>query len=364
MIHIHGSGVTALACERLLSIRGIAACRIDATPGPGPVVLVADETLKLLSELFADPGIARLGHPVPRRIVYRPGEVCRSVEAPSHSLALEALAARLGECALAPPADDPSCSGIRIDATGRQARMVRELTGLVPSTFGRRQVLAARLSVRRDSAVLEFTKRGWLFLFPVSTSEVVVQAMVPEAVRDPNARLAAALAESRHLCPDVSVEALRVCAVFDAAPAISPVLGSDRWLAVGSAAFAADPICGDGIGVALQSARLAAAILAQAGGRAYGGLLDHYHKRHQRAFTRHLHHVARHYQPLLADPAWALEMRPTRAFLEGATAARILGQDLGYVLHDGSLIARAFHKPDDAHGSASSLSPQGEVQSF
>lgn len=341
MILIHGGGVTALVLERLLEQRGLDARRAEAPPPPpGPVLLVAADTLALLAKLFADPGLPDLGHPVPRRVVLRPGEEGASLAAEARSIPLAALIARLGRRA-APPAPATSPARHRIDATGRAARLARALTALSPTRFGARRILAARLPGRAEAAVLEFTARGWLFLFPAGPREVIVQAMVPDPPADPAARFAAALAESRLVRRHAAIATPRACAAFDAAPAILPVLGSDRWLAVGAAATALDPLCGDGVGFALQGARLAAAVLAGAEGAGYGALLDHYQKRQQRSFARHLQNLAGHYASLRSNPAWARELHPTDAFLASPAAARLLGAELGYALCDGRLVARS-----------------------
>ncbi len=341
MIAVHGGGVTALACVRFLSQRGIDACRVAGGQTAGPVLLLGADTLRLMAEVFADPGIATLGYAVPRRTVCRVGEGCQTVAAPARSIALADLLTRL-----TPWADATAPVGLpvtcRVDATGRRAKLAQRLTGLRPTVFGRRQILAARAPGRAKDAVMEFTRRGWLMLFPVSDSEVIIQAMVPDPPPDPRARLIEAISDAVTMRRHIAVDAIGTCAAFDAAPAIFPVTGSDSWLAVGSAAFAADPLCGDGVGFALQSARLAAAVIEQAGSAIHGALLDHYHKRHQHAFVGHLRQLAHYYQPLVAGgEQWSDELRTTFAFVQSPEAARIFFHRFRYRLDEGRLLQHA-----------------------
>ena len=170
--------------------------------------------------------------------------------------------------------------------------------------------------------MLEITPEGWLFLFPVSRREVVVQAMLASPPAAPVHALAAAIAGTGWICRFVEGDPQEPVA-FPAAPAIFPVTASDRWLAVGAAAFAADPLCGDGTGMALRSALLATALVSQFEENGAGARIDHYQKRHQYAFAAHLRVVADFYRPLATNPAWEEEMSATRTFLESPAAAAI-----------------------------------------
>jgi hypothetical protein len=335
MISIHGSGVTALACARFLSQRGIKVGCVAGGPTAGPVLLLGADTLRLMAEAFADPGIQTLGHAVPGRTLCRVGEGCRTEAAPARSVPLTDLLGRLAPTVDTGPSTDLPIT-CQIDATGRRAVLAQSLTGLRPTVFGRRQILAARAAGCVVNAVMEFTRRGWLMLFPASGTEVIIQAMVPDPPSDPRTRLIEAISETVTVRRHISTDAVKTCVAFDAAPSIFPVSGSDRWLAVGSAAFAADPLCGDGVGFALQSARLAAAVIEQAGGANCNGLLDHYHKRHQHAFAGHLRHLAHYYQPLASDDRlWSDELRSTFAFLQSNDSYRIMSQAFRYRLdHD------------------------------
>jgi hypothetical protein len=337
MIIIHGSGLTALACTHFLAKRGIDARRITDRPIDGPVLLLGADTLRLMAEVFGAPSIETLGHPVPRRTVCRVGEGCHTVDAPARSVALTDLLAQL------PPSPDaPAQIGLQItcqiDATGRRAKLAQALTGLRPTVFGQRQVLATRAQGSADAAIMEFTPRGWLMLFPVSNTEVIVQAMVPDPPPDPRARLAEEISETQILRRHIATGSLGACIAFHAAPAIFPVTGSDRWMAVGSAAFSADPLCGDGVGFALQSARLAVAVIERSGCAEHSALLDHYHKRHQRAFAEHLRQLAHYYLPLVTDRLWSNELRSSFAFLQSPEAHRIQSHPFRYRLDEGQLL--------------------------
>jgi hypothetical protein len=337
MITIHGGGLTALACAHFLSQRGIDAGCAAGGQTSGPVLLIGADTLRLMADVFGDPGIETMGYAVPRRTVCRVGEGCQTVAAPARSIALPELLARLVSCT-----DTRSRAGRQIicqlDATGRRAELAQALTGLRPTVFGRRQILAARATGCVSEAIMEFTQRGWLMLFPVCETEVIIQAMVPDPPSDTRARLIEAISETVTISRHIAADEIVACVAFDAAPSIFPVIGSDRWLVVGSAAFAADPLCGDGVSFALQSARLAAAVIEQAATADHGALLDHYRRRHQHAFVGHLRQLAQYYQPLVTSSrSWSDELRSTFAFLQSPDAHQIMSHGFHYRLDEGHL---------------------------
>ena len=193
-----------------------------------------------------------------------------------------------------------------------------------PTEFGWRQMLAARSAGSTEHAVMEATRRGWIFMFPLGREEVVVQAMCHHRPPDPLAHLREEVDATTIIRDHVDPAEIHRCACIPAAPAIFPVIGSDRWLAVGHSAVAVDPLCGDGVGVAVHSAMLAAATIEKIGSPDHGALIDYYQKRHQRFFAMHLRHVADYYAPLADDPEWADELNSTHRFLRSHFAPTIM----------------------------------------
>jgi flavin-dependent dehydrogenase len=334
MVLIAGRGVAALTCAKCLVAAGIDVTVYGLRRRGGPTVLIGTQTLELLADLFHQAAIVDLGHPVRgREVLWGQAEPVR-VTAPARSIPLETLttcletslasAVTLAEAATKP---DPRLFRWHIDATGRQASVARQIAGADSTSFGKRHILAASVTLYpgyTDWMHIENLTAGWLFLCPITPDRGVVQLMWPDCPRDPLAVLHAALEQSRHVAWSCDVASVENINTLPAAPRILTTLGSDRWLAAGETAFSLDPVCGDGIGAAIHSAMLASAVITSAADHEdLTALLRHYHLRHRRSFAMHLTHVYDYYQPLLSHTAWGLELEQTRRFIHSDAARRL-----------------------------------------
>lgn len=138
----------------------------------------------------------------------------------------------------------------------------------------RRFGVAARFSgIEGAGGVVEvhLFERGELYLTPLPGGAVNVAALLDAPM--PADALAVLMAER----PGLAARS-RAARLFAAPRGLGPLGGEaeacegEGWVAVGDAAGAVDPLVGDGIGLALRGARLAAdAVLARLGGRARPG---------------------------------------------------------------------------------------------
>ena len=174
---------------------------------------------------YGPPGAKEVVEPPDRRGAELPPEQRRPSRSPTTPRAIpRAPWAAPTRCATAtsrcpPPRRTSRCRSAPAPGSATGARLARTLAGLVPTRFGRRQILAARLPGPGGGGAPRSHGERLLFLFPASEEEVIVQAMVPEPPADPAARLAAALEETRLARHCVSAPARPNCAAFDAAPA-------------------------------------------------------------------------------------------------------------------------------------------------
>jgi flavin-dependent dehydrogenase len=165
------------------------------------------------------------------------------------------------------PVDEPVRARVLVDATGRAARIGRQLGGAL-AVFDRLVGVAALLDgvdVGEEGFVLvEATPDGWWYSAPTTTGQMVGMLMtdtdvcrglrvsIPgrwherlSATRLTAARVAGSVAWGPRVFPAASQRLRRTA--YDA-----------RWIAVGDAALAVDPISGSGVVRALRTARAAA----------------------------------------------------------------------------------------------------------
>ncbi|MBV9772219.1 MAG: hypothetical protein JOZ32_21785 [Bryobacterales bacterium] len=236
-----------------------------------PVILLGDQALALIREIFDRPG---LFHNAPR--------IRRRVAAWGHEakpVSLEHSAVMVSEQMLL-DAIRPSVGGAgHRDATWTilATRPLPELTD--QHAFGSRSASVAPVTLQATSPVetcwIESLDEGWLFLTPDWLLSVGASADV-------------LLAQSRVVVSQIA-DFRPSQGTFPAYARITWPLAGAGWLACGSAAMAFDPICGDGTAHAIREAILASAVLR---GIANGGstqeLLSHYQMRLTAGFQRHL----------------------------------------------------------------------------
>ena len=165
------------------------------------------------------------------------------------------------------PVSEPVRARVLVDATGRAARIGRQLGGR-PAVFDRQVGVAAlldRADVGEDGFVLvEATPDGWWYSAPATAGRMIGMLMTDTdvcrglRVSSPG-RWHERLAGARLTAARVAGSVVWGPRVFPAASQRLRRAAYDAlWLAVGDAALAVDPISGSGVVRALRTARAAA----------------------------------------------------------------------------------------------------------
>ncbi|MGA2214326.1 MAG: hypothetical protein ABSH31_13715 [Bryobacteraceae bacterium] len=270
-ILIRGDGVAAYCCAYLL---GKAGFPVDLEPVDRPrlpVILLGDQALALIRDIFDQPGLFADLPRIRKRVV--------AWGSSARPIAVEHSAVTVSEEALL----DAIRPGLN-PAGGQQAPWTIFAARPVPAPviehrFGSRMATAAAVTLKESSdpaaCWIESLERGWLFL-------------VPGWLLSVGAPAEALLAGSRVIGPEIQTVA-RSAREFPCYARIASPLCAPGWLACGTAAMAFDPICGDGTAHAIREAILASAVIR---GLAKGGnveeLLGHYEARLTAGFRRHL----------------------------------------------------------------------------
>ena len=165
------------------------------------------------------------------------------------------------------PAGEPVRARVLVDATGRTARIGRQLGGR-STAFDRLVGVAALLDgvdVAEEGFVLvETTPDGWWYSAPTAAGRMIGMLMTDTDVcRSLRASIPGhwhqRLAGTRLTAARVAGSVVWGPRVFPAASQrLRRAAYDDRWLAVGDAALAVDPISGSGVVRALRTARAAA----------------------------------------------------------------------------------------------------------
>jgi hypothetical protein len=277
---IRGDGVAAYCCAHLLNKAGFA---VDLQPVARPrlpVILLGDQALALIRDIFDRPSLFEDAPRIRKRVVaWGIGasaiEVEHSALVVSEEVLLDGIRPKLAE-------GNREC-----DWTIFAVRPLPE-----PSAehwFGSRMASAAPVTLTDGSngatCWIESLEDGWLFLTPGWLLAVGAPA---EAL----------LAKSRIIAPEIA-QAGASSGEFPAYARIASPLGGAGWLACGTAAMAFDPICGDGTAHAVREAVLAAAVVrAMMDGGSQDELLAHYEARLTAGFQRHLMLCRQFYEPL------------------------------------------------------------------
>jgi hypothetical protein len=268
---IRGGGVAASCCAYLLNKAGF---RIDLEPVDRPrlpVILLGDQALALIRDIFEQPGLFAELPRIRKRIVAwgpgsRPVAVEHSAVVVSEEMLLDAIRPSLI------PTGSQELPWTIIAARPLPAPAIEHC-------FGSRTASAQSVTLKDGSdpaaCWIESLENGWLFLVPGWLLAV-------------GAPTDALLAESRVIAAEIKNLA-GSSGEFPAFARIASPLCAPGWLACGTAAMAFDPICGDGTAHAIREAILASAVirgLARAGPA--DELLRHYEARLTAGFRRHL----------------------------------------------------------------------------
>lgn len=279
---VRGHGLAATTVAHLLGGKGIVAALGGApTPPPSaanpllPVVMLGEQAVALLRDVYAMPDLLGNAHRITRRVVLWGGG--EPVSLAHHALAVSggALLVDLPAVNPAPLAEPPAFTIYAAPPFPETA--LRQ--------FGQRMAMAATVTLKPGAdpaaALVEATTCGWLFLIPSGEGRGWLLGVGGEP--------AALLGQSRLVAATVDgVGAVE--ARFETAPRLLEALTGPDWLTLGSGALAFDPICGDGTATAVRAALLGAAVIEAIaeGGLDAEALLGHYRAMLVAAMRRHL----------------------------------------------------------------------------
>lgn len=287
---IRGDGVASYCCAYLLNKAGF---RVDFEPVARPrlpVILLGDQALALVRDIFDQPGSFASAPRIRKRVVAwgpnaAPIKVDHSAVVVSEELLLDAIR----------PA---------IRSTGKDVPWTIFATRPLPAPsvehcFGSRTASAVPVLLKEgsDSSAcwIESLEDGWLFLAPGWLLSVGAPAEV-------------LLAASRVVAPEIAQMGARA-GEFPAYARMASPLAGPGWLACGTAAIGFDPICGDGTAQAVREAILAAAVIrAITNGGSEADLLAHYESRLTAGFQRHLMLCRQFYSTGGTGPLWRQEL--------------------------------------------------------
>jgi hypothetical protein len=286
---IRGDGVAAYCCAHLLTKAGFPV-HLEPVDRPRlPVILLGDQALALIRDVFDQPNLFADLPRIRKRIVAwglgaKPVALDHSAVVVSEELLLERIRPVLAPNGVsdwtilgAPPLPSP----------------------VVQHCFGSRTASASRVTLKEGSdpaaCWIESLEDGWLFLVSGWLLSVGAPAQ-------------ALLAGSRLIVREIA-GAAKSSGQFPAFARISSPLCAPGWLACGTAAMAFDPICGDGTAHAIREAILASAVIrAVAGGGTENDLLSHYQARLTAGFQRHLALCRQFYRSGGTGSLWTSEL--------------------------------------------------------
>jgi len=270
-------------------------------------------------------------HRLARRVILWRDRTPQRIEDAAVVIDAPALAQRMLEQAAAggvslADASDDAPAGWTIIATGRRAAGGEVLSG------GARLAVTAPIALSTtadsDSLMIEAGPRGWVACVPTGRADGVLFACTPATRATPEQTLETVVAGAdavRHAVAAVT----GACAVLEAAPRLRcPPHDNATTVFVGDAAMAFDPLSGDGAGVALRTAHLAASLAeASVRGTKLGALHSFYSYRLARAMSVHIHGLLSFYAEPAFDLSWASELAAMRRMAE---SMRIMS-NTGYV---------------------------------
>jgi len=291
---IRGDGVAAYCCAYLLSKAGL---RVDLQPVDRPrlpVILLGDQALALIRDVFEQPALLADAPRIRKRVVaWGQGAAPLTVEHSAIVVSEKVLLRAIRPAIPLPGTPTPDAPWTIFAARPLPAPVVEQ-------RFGTRIASAVPVTLKAgtDSAScwIESLEDGWLFLTPGWLL----------AVGAPSENL---LSQSRVVAAEIA-GCGPTNGTFPAYARIASPLAASGWLACGTAAMAFDPICGDGTAHAIREAILATAVLrAVAGGGSLSELLSHYEARLTAGFRRHLALCRGFYSSGGKGPLWQSELQ-------------------------------------------------------
>ncbi len=267
----------------------------------GPVLMLSEQTQKLLVDVFGKKLVFRDSIPVRRRFVLW-GKGSQVAVLP-HSGLVMAESALLAELwALTSNGRDykSSRAGLsdwQILSSGKGPRSHVHRFG---TRVARASGVRLKAGVPEDACWTESLEAGWLFLVPCGKGRGSLVSVGGSP---------AELMEGSRLISD-QIEAIEDSkGEFAAYPRINTPLCEDGWISCGTAAVGFDPICGEGVGNAVREAILASAVIAGTEkGLDPGELLALYSSRLMNGFSRHLKLCLDFYRSACQSDWWQVEL--------------------------------------------------------
>jgi len=303
-ISVQGDGVAAYCCAYLLTKVGF---RVDLQPVDRPrlpVILLGDQALALVRDIFDQPALFDDLPRIRKRVVAwgpgaKPIEVEHSAVVVSEALLLESIRPQVRSQL------EGSKSPWAIFAAPPLP------TAVVQHCFGSRMASAVPVTLKENcghaACWIESLDQGWLFLVPGWLLAV-------------GASVETLLARSRVVAAEIA-DCGSPVGEFPAYARMAAPLCAPGWLACGTAALAFDPICGDGTAHAIREAILASAVIrALADGGSTEHLLAHYEARLTAGFQRHLVLCRQFYSSGGTEALWKSELAAIDGGIQWADA--------------------------------------------
>jgi hypothetical protein len=265
--------VAAYCCAYLLTKAGFS---VDLEPVDRPrlpVILLGDQALGLIRDIFDQPSLFADAPRIRKRVVVwgrnaTPLEVAHSAVVVSEELLLRGIRPAL--MADGNLTQDSSWTIFAARPLPAQA---------ADRCFGTRTASAVPVTMKPGSdpaaCWIESLEEGWVFMVP---GWLLAVGAPPDTLLGRSRTVAAEIADRGSPSGE-----------FPAYARITSPLCSPGWLACGTAAMGFDPICGDGTAHAVREAILASAVIrALANGGSVEDLLAHYEARLTGGLQRHL----------------------------------------------------------------------------
>jgi hypothetical protein len=324
-IAIHGHGIAAYCCARLLSQAGFEVACVGPTKSAGPTLLISQSTQTLLADVFGTVPSLFSGFPAIRKRIVLWGNETEPKILPHSGIVinetalLERLRPRFASFSKQP---DWSIHSTFTASIGREQHFGCRTAKAVPIRFK---------TIECDACWVESLESGWLFLLP-SGARAGSLLSVGGPVRE-------LLDQSRLVAQQIE-EVTGQETEFAAHPRILDPLCGPGWLACGGGAMSFDPICGEGAGNAVREAILASAVVRLiAGNEIPADGLAHYSSRLLAGFLRHLQTCAHFYASARQSEWWDLEIAGLERGMEWARRQLSILPKPRYRLVDFSLVA-------------------------
>ena len=299
LVAIDGSGVAACCCAQLLQTSG---ARILINPeirSHGPVLMLSEQTQKLLRDVFGSKPLFQDAVHIRQRIVLW-GKESKVTVLPHSGLVMSEseLLDKLWHFV--------ASQDVQARAASPEWKIISAQRSSISNAhhFGSRMALASTVKLKpaapRDACWMEALESGWLFLLPCGNGS----GSLISVGDDPAILLLTSNLISHQIdCIESSN------ARFSAYPRINTPLCAEGWIACGTAALGFDPICGEGAGNAVREAILASAVISAAvKGLDTPELLALYAARLMSGFTRHLALCLQFYRAACRGDWWQAQI--------------------------------------------------------